>query len=151
VLTGEQSPLPVAIVSIAVVRRTAENGDLAGIFKPSQDAIVRDVAEQEITPVAEPHWPFSPARARVQALDGSVPDRVFGTARIDNFHSGVGIDDRRFPILLRGQDKWFACQGGRCPGSDAEECASSHGDSPATRILTEAMYHFSRGVGAYFD
>ena|SRR6516165_12529438 len=98
--TSEKPSLPVAIIAIAEVRRGAENADLLGVLKPSQDAIVRDVAEEEITPISEPHRPFGPPGAGVKALDCSVEYPVFGEARLDYFKGWIGIEDRGSAFLL---------------------------------------------------
>ena len=47
-LAGDQPTLAIPTVAVAVVRRAAENADLSGFLEPSQDAVVRDVAEEEI-------------------------------------------------------------------------------------------------------
>jgi len=102
-LAGEKSSLAVAIVAIAVIGRTAKHADFSGVLEPTQDAIVRNVAEQQVAPVAKPHGPLRPARAGIKALDGGVTDLVFGEARIDDLDGGVGIGNRSFAFLPRGK------------------------------------------------
>src|SRR5258708_6765015 len=62
VLAGEQPALTIAIVTIAVVRGAAKDADFSGVFEPTQDAVVGDVAPKKIAAVAEPHGPFRPAK-----------------------------------------------------------------------------------------
>ena len=145
-LASQQPALPIAEIAVAVVRRAAENAHLARIFQPPQDAIVGDVAEQEISPVSKPNRPFGPARARVQALDCGIRDSIFSEARIDNFHSGIRIDNWCFSVLLRGQGNWFACQSGRRARSDVQKGASFHRHSPVQQFCSTHSIRSGKGL-----
>src|SRR5208337_5491685 len=70
-------------------------------LQPAQHAVVGDVAEQQVTPVAKPHRAFRPARAGVEPLDGGIALPVWGKTRMEDFNRRVGIlgDLRQTPIL----------------------------------------------------
>jgi hypothetical protein len=52
-LAGDEAALAVAGVAVGEVRRLAEDRDRAAFLVIAQDAVVGDVAPQEIAPVAE--------------------------------------------------------------------------------------------------
>src|SRR5207247_1859017 len=64
VLAGDQPSLPVAGIAVGEIRRFSEDAHRTGFFFPFEDALVGNVAAQEIAPVAEPHRPFGPAQSR---------------------------------------------------------------------------------------
>ena len=68
VLAGEQPALAVAGVAVGEVRRLAEDADRAGLLVPLHDAVVRDVAPEQVAAVAEPNRP-SDHRIPVATLD----------------------------------------------------------------------------------
>src|SRR5262252_1707645 len=106
VLAGDEAALAVARVAVGVVRRLAVHGGAARLLIPPQDAIVRNVAPQQAARVAEPHRPFAPAGAGVEALDAGVENAIFQKARIDDLDGRVRITLARFPAakcLRRGQ------------------------------------------------
>jgi len=67
---SDQATLTIAGVSIAEVRWFAIDADRAGFFFPFDDAVVGNIAAQQITAVAEPHRSLSPAQAGRDPLDG---------------------------------------------------------------------------------
>src|SRR5207302_9252216 len=93
VLAGEEPPLEVARIAVSVVRGHAEHADRAGFLLPLHDAVVRDVAPQQIAAIAEPHRPLIPAHARGDSLDFGEPEAVAPEARVDDL-------DRRIRIAL---------------------------------------------------
>src|SRR4051794_20520366 len=74
VLAGDEPALAVARVAVRVVRRGAEDADVPVLLEPAHDAVVRDVAPQEVAAVAEVDGPLGPAEAGGDALDGGVAD-----------------------------------------------------------------------------
>jgi hypothetical protein len=64
-LAGNQASLAVAGVAIREVRRLAVDTHRAGFLFPLDDALVGNVAAQEVTPVADPHRPLGPAQSRL--------------------------------------------------------------------------------------
>src|SRR5207302_5081660 len=60
-LAGDQPALAVPRVAVGVIGRLAEHADRAGLLLPFYDAVVRDVAPQEVAPIAEPHRAFGKA------------------------------------------------------------------------------------------
>ena len=74
VLAGDEPALAVAGVAVGIVRRLAEHADRAGLLLPFHDPVVRDVAEQQIAAVAEPHRPLGKAHAAGDPLDRGVAE-----------------------------------------------------------------------------
>ncbi len=69
VLAADQPALAVAGVAIGEVGRFAKDADRAGFFFPFEDAVIGDIAAQQITPVAKPHRAFAPAQPGLEPLD----------------------------------------------------------------------------------
>ena len=141
VLTGEQAALAVAEVAVAVVRRAAENADLAGVLQPTEHSIVGDVAEKKIAAIGKPDRTFRPARAGVQAFDRGVANFVFCEARINDFDGGIGIEDGIFLCLLGGTRKWMKRQCRRGADGKVHERTSLHRSHSGGRIHRDAQYH----------
>ena len=113
-LAGDEPALAVAGVAVGEVRRLAEDADLAGLLLPLEDAVVRDVAPQQIAAVAEPHRPLGPAAAGIEALDRGAEDAVAVEARIEALDQGVGIAGLVAPAAARGVlggHRWVASPG----------------------------------------
>src|SRR6185436_14275448 len=91
VLAGDEPALAVASVAVGVVGGLAEDADRARLLLPAHDAVVGDVAPQEVAAVAEPHWALVPARARGNLLDAGKPQPILGEARIEVLDGGIGI------------------------------------------------------------
>ena len=94
-LAGDQPSLAVAGVAVGEIRRLAVDADRAGFLFPFDDALVGNVAAQQIAPVAEPHRTFGPAQSRGQPLHGRELQPVFFKARIERMDRGIGILRRR--------------------------------------------------------
>src|SRR5580692_2744440 len=90
-LATDKAPLTIARMAVRVVRRLAEGADVARRFVPAQDAVVRDIAPQQIAAVAEPDRPLRPARALIQTLDGSGSKDQRLEARIEHTDGRIGI------------------------------------------------------------
>jgi len=96
-LAGDQPTLAVAGIAVGEVRRLAEDADRAGLFLPFQDALVRDVAAQQIAAVAEPHRAFGPAQAGGDAFHGGELQPVLLEARIERMDRGIRVIGRGTP------------------------------------------------------
>ncbi len=96
-LAGDQPSLPVAGIAVGEVRGSAKNADAARFLFPLDDALVRNVAAQQIAAVGEPHRPLGPAQSRGQPFHGRKLQPVFFKARVDRVNRGVGIITRRTP------------------------------------------------------
>src|SRR5271156_6077460 len=114
VLAGDEPPLAVAGVAVRVVRRLAKNADRAGFFVPAHDAIIGDVAPQQVTAVAEPDRPFGPAKTVREPLDRSIE------WRLDLVKARIKGSDRRVRIAF-----------GRFPAGGCERC---HGRGRVMRL-----------------
>src|SRR6185436_10681469 len=91
VLAGDEAPLPVPGVPVRVARGLAEDADRARLLFPLEDAVVRDVAPQQVAPVAEPHRPFTPAEPGAQPLDLRGVDAVAREALVEDADGGVRV------------------------------------------------------------
>ena len=103
--------MQVARVAVRVVRRLTEHAHLAALFHPAQDAIVGDVAPQQIAAVAEPHRPLGPAAAGVETLDRGVADSIARETWIDDLDARIRIADDR--IVTTAAHSCRAGRGGR--------------------------------------
>src|SRR6266850_1379517 len=101
VLAGQEPPLAVARVAVAVVRGLAEHAHGARLLVPAHHAVVRDVAPQEVAPVAEPHRPLVPAAVRGDALHLRQPELVAVEARIDHLDRRIRVAAARLPSRRR--------------------------------------------------
>ena len=134
VLAGEQAALAIAQVAVAVIRWPAEDADLSGIFEPAQDAVVGDVAEEQIAAVAKPYGALGPARAGVEPLDRGALDIIFSEARVQNFDGGIGVGDGIFPLLLAGECKRIESERGCAACGNVHEGASLHWSSSSGKM-----------------
>ena len=91
VLAGDEAALAVAGVAVGVVGGLAEYADRAGLLLPAHDAVVGDVAPQQVAAVAEPGRPLAPAHARGEPLDAGEPQAILAEARIEELDGRVGI------------------------------------------------------------
>src|SRR6185369_9728454 len=98
VLTAEDTALPIARVAVGIARGFAENRDLAAFLVPTQHAVVRNVAPDERTRVAQPYRTLGPAAAGVQALYLGEGQPVFVEGIIHHHDGGVGIALARLPV-----------------------------------------------------
>src|SRR5947209_8034985 len=69
VLASEQASLPVAGIAIGVIRGLPEHAHPTGLFIPAHHPVVRDIAPEQVTAIAEPDWPFGPTHAGGDFLD----------------------------------------------------------------------------------
>src|ERR1051326_3723109 len=83
-LPGDKTALAVAGVAVGVMGGPTEDADGAGFLLPFHDAVVRDVAPQQIAPVAEPYRPLGKAAAAGDAFDRRVAQDIFLEPRIEH-------------------------------------------------------------------
>src|SRR5690349_5743807 len=96
-LAGDQPPFPVARIAVRIVRGLAEHAHGAVLLVPAKHAVVRYVAPDEATQVAEVNRPFTPAATGEETFDSTGPD-VEREARIERDDVGVRIVRWRAPI-----------------------------------------------------
>ena len=147
VFAGEQASLAVAVIAVAIVRRRAENADLAGVFEPTQHAIVGNIAEEKIPAIGEPDGTFSPARSGVETFDGGVPGDIFYKSRINDFDGGIGIRDWALAILLSEKRRRLKRERCCCTGRGMDEGASVHRAPREGSFCCDALYHHRCGAG----
>src|SRR4051812_12683583 len=102
-LAGDEPALPVAGVAVGVVGGLAEDIDRARLLVPPHDAVVGDVAPEEVAAVAEPNRPLAPAEPRREPLDGGAGQAIAGEGGIEDLDRRVGITLAGLPhgTLLR--------------------------------------------------
>src|SRR5262249_20500571 len=91
VLARDEPALAVARVAVGVVGGAPEHGDGARLFVPTHDAVVGNVAPQEIATVAEPHGALGPAESGRQPLHRRIVDPKPREALIQDLHRRIGI------------------------------------------------------------
>jgi len=89
VLAGHKSPLPVSGVAVAVVRRLTKYRNIAGDLTPTEHPVVRDVGEQQVPAVAEPHRTLQPAATGPQPFHDLLPHHQRTETLVDNLDSRV--------------------------------------------------------------
>ena len=103
-LARELASLMIERVAVAVARRLAEHGDAPVILDPSHLPVVRDVAPDQILPLAVPRRSFAPHAAGPQPLNRRVADAQRVERRIERDDVGIGIGDRLRKIARRIRD-----------------------------------------------
>ena len=91
------SELPAFIierVAVRIVRRRAESADVPVFLHPAQLAIVRDIAEDQVSSAAVPGRTLRPTQPRVEPFDGRVVRFELGKARIQDHNVGIRITNR---------------------------------------------------------
>ena len=89
VLAGDEAPLPVSGVAVAVVRRLTKYRNIACDLAPTEHAVVWDVGEQQVPAVAEPDRALQPAATGPQPLHDLLPDHEGAETLMDNLDSRV--------------------------------------------------------------
>src|SRR5215831_3614183 len=101
-------------VAVAVVRRVAEDADVAVFVEPAKLAIVGDVAPDKVLALRVPGAAFGPAISGAEALDGRVADLVFIETLIERNDVGIGIAFRlragAVIVAQRGRRKAGSCR-----------------------------------------
>jgi hypothetical protein len=92
-LAGNQTPLAVSGVAVAVVGGLTEHCDLVGYLAVSQHPVVGYIAEDQGPEVAEPHWALGPARSGIQSLNGGIADSVGSEAWVQDLHRRVRVSN----------------------------------------------------------
>ena len=69
--------MPVASMTVGVVRRAPEDRDAAGGFVPPHDPVVRDITPQQAAVITEPDRPFGPSASREDPFNGRVADSIW--------------------------------------------------------------------------
>ena len=116
-------PLAIARVAVGKVGGLAENADGSRFFIPAHDAIIRNVAPEEIAAVAEPHRSFGPAEATGDFFHLRAREAIFREARVDDLDERIGIAGARLP--LREDVRQDGHGGERTAGG--EKVAAIHG------------------------
>ena len=96
-LAGDEAALAVAGMAVGEIRRLAVDADRPGFLFPLEDAVVGNIAAQQIAPVAEPHRAFGPAQPGGQPFHRRQFQPVFLEARIERVDRRIGIMGRRPP------------------------------------------------------
>lgn len=62
-----------------------------GDFVPTHDAVVGNVADQQVSPVADPHRPFGPTHAGGKFFHAGVENPQFEKAVVEDVNEGIRI------------------------------------------------------------
>ena len=90
-LAGDQAPLAVTHIAVGVVGALAKHAEAAVGLVVLHDAVVRDVAHQQIAAGRKIRRTLGPAHAGGELLDGAAVDTVFAEARVENLYRRVGV------------------------------------------------------------
>ena len=104
VQAGDEAALAVAGVAVGEVRRLAEDADRARLLLPLEDAVVGDVAPEQVAPVAEVDRALGPAAAGGEPLHAGELEPVLLEARIERDNGWVGIARGLLPAGGEGGD-----------------------------------------------
>ena len=96
-LAGDQPAVPVTGVAIGKVGRLLKHTDRAGGFFPFEDAVVGNIAPQQVAPIAKPDRAFRPAAPGVQALHGRELEPVLFKAWIERGDGRIRVTWVRTP------------------------------------------------------
>lgn len=110
-LADDEAALAVAAHPVGEVGVFAVHREGVGDFVPTHDAVVGDVADQQVTPVADPDRPFGPTHAGGKFLDAGVEDAQFEKAVVENVDEGI-----RVALAQRFCGRRKAGQGGAADG-----------------------------------
>ena len=102
VLAGDEAALAIATIAVGVVGRLAIDADRAGGLVVAHQPIVRDVAPDQATGVAEIDRPFAPAHAGREPLDAGVEQAIPVEAGVEAPDRGIGIALARLPAAEGG-------------------------------------------------
>ena len=120
VFHGDESALVVTSVTIRIARLGLKDAHVTVVLRPSQDAMIRNVAPQQAAPVSHPDRTLIPQRRVVPtAMPNALQRRVAllrGKTLVHDFPRGLGIGDRRVaspvaipPELVRGRGDARCC------------------------------------------
>jgi len=86
-----QPALAVAGQAIGEVCLLAKYAQRLADLVPAHDAVVGNVAEQQVAPVANPYWTFGPAQTVGDLLDAGVEQAQLQKAFIQYFQGWIGV------------------------------------------------------------
>src|SRR6185503_9351392 len=104
VRAADQAPLTVARVAVGEVGGLAVDADGTCLLLPLEDAIVGDIAPQQVTPVAEVDGTLRPAATGVEPLHAGKLQPVLLEARIERDDGGIGIARGLLPAVGKRGD-----------------------------------------------
>ena len=102
VLAADEAALAVAGVAVGEVGGLAVDADRARLLLPLEDAVVGDVAPQQVAAVAEIDGALRPAAAGGEALHAGELQPVLLEARIERDDGGIGIARGLLPAVGEG-------------------------------------------------
>src|SRR5262249_7196264 len=89
-LAGNQPALVIAGIAVGVVRWAAEHRQVPVVFQPAHHAVVRNVAENQISAVAEINWPLRPTETGRDPFDAGIALLV-SEAPIEHLDPWIGV------------------------------------------------------------
>jgi len=89
-LARDQPALAVAGIAVGEIGRLAVNADRPGFFFPLDDALVRDVAAEQIAPVAEPDRPSAQRKPVVRRSTADSFSQYFSNRGSSAWIAGSG-------------------------------------------------------------
>src|SRR5581483_9240933 len=129
VRAADEPALAVAGVAVGEVGGLAVDAHRPRLLLPLEDAVVGDVAPQQVAPVAEVDRPLRPAAAGVETLHAGELQPVFLEGGIERDDGRIGIARGLPPAVGEGRDRgscghWARSAGNEC--SCLDETISRH-------------------------
>lgn len=90
-LADDEAALAIAAHAVGEVGMFAVHREGVGDFVPTHDAVVGDVADQQVTPVADPDRSFRPPHAGGEFLDAGVEDPQFKKAVVEDVNERIRV------------------------------------------------------------
>jgi hypothetical protein len=116
VLAGDEAALAVTRIAVGVIGRATEDGETVVLLVEFHDAVVGDIAAQQVAPFREIGGAFRPAHAGGYLFQRTAVDAVSGEAGVEDL-------DRRVRVaLVRREGKGLRCRAAR-EGGRAEQAA----------------------------
>jgi len=91
VLADQEAALPVAGQAVGKVGWLTKDARMPGGLVVAHDAVVGNVGEEDVPPVAEPDRPLGPAESRRQLLHAGRVEAVLAEARIEDLHGRIRV------------------------------------------------------------
>lgn len=88
-----------------------------GDFVPTHDAVVGDVADQQVTPVADPHRSFGPTHAGGEFFHAGVENPQFEKAVVEDVNERIRVALAQGFCGRREAGQSGAADGGQCGGN----------------------------------
>ncbi|MNH87404.1 hypothetical protein D3C73_398860 [compost metagenome] len=137
VFACNQAALQVAAMAVGIVGIGVEHAPCLVRFVELHDAVVRNIANQQILAVTEIDRTFQPASAGGNLFQRSAGNTVFRKARVENLNGRIGIDRGGGEADRLGGGVFDGDGSCGCDGTECHEVAAAkiHGKIPSIIVV----------------